>query len=65
MAKINSFFVNDLGMESSEYDPCFFVLRRDSGTLMICLYVDDTLIAGSSLELVKKVKSELAQRFEK
>jgi hypothetical protein len=32
--------------------------------VILCLYVDDILIFGTSLELIKEVKDFLSQKFE-
>lgn len=62
-AKINAFFC-ELGFESCAYDPCFYVKRSEGSVIMITLYVDDLLIAGSSIAAVQSLKSKLADRFE-
>ena len=36
----------------------------DGETVIICLYVDDSLITGSSTSKIEKVKKKLKQEFE-
>jgi transposase InsO family protein len=45
-------------------DPCVYAYRRDSVLLIISLYVDDLLLASSSLTELNRVKAELSSCFE-
>jgi transposase InsO family protein len=45
-------------------DPCVYAYRRESVILIISLYVDDLLLASSSLVELNKVKAELSSCFE-
>ena len=61
--KIHS-YLTKLGFISSENDPCLYVIRTDKEFMALALYVDDLLIAGSSIDRVLQIKSELHKRFE-
>ncbi len=57
-------FLLGLGFESSQNDPCLYVRHSTAGVLLIGLYVDDLLIAGSSRSEIALIKKKLSQRFE-
>jgi hypothetical protein len=42
---------------------CVLSLRWDEGVIL-CLYVDDILIFGTSLNVIKEIKEFLSQNFE-
>jgi hypothetical protein len=50
------------GWRVSSYDPCVFV--HDSKELLLCLWVDDILIAGKNEEQIRDCKKQLAEEFE-
>ncbi len=49
---------------SSSSDPCLYVRDKSSIILIIALYVDDLLIAGSSKSEIAAIKGEFRKRFE-
>lgn len=53
-----------LKFERSRNDQCLYVWKPDKGIVFMLIYVDDIVIAGSSLKLVKTVKRCLASEFE-
>lgn len=63
-AKMHKFLVHDLGTTSSHNDPCLYIRHTSSGILLIGLYVDDLLIAGSRSQEISDIKKELSKRFE-
>ena len=63
-AKIHKFLVDVLGFSSSLHDPCLYVRHRSESILIVALYVDDLLIAGSDKSEIAKLKGELSKRFE-
>ena len=62
-AKVHSFLVEKLGFKSSRNDPCLYILHSSSEFIMIALYVDDLLIAGSNKASVVRIKGEFKDRF--
>ncbi len=54
----------EIGFNSSLNDPCLYCRHWSSGIVLIALYVDDFLIAGSSRSEIKSIKDKLSQRFE-
>lgn len=53
----NDFAINNV-------DKCLYYKVSDNSCIMICLYVDDLLICGSSLDLIVETKSLLSQNFD-
>ena len=45
-------------------DPCIYVFKDKTETVIIAVYVDDILIAGTSNKKIAEVKSAIANRFE-
>ena len=50
-------------LTQSVMDPCVFVRKTDKDILYILIWVDDIIIAGSSIEIVDEFKTSLANRF--
>ena len=61
-AKIHS-FLTELGFKSSANDPCLYTLHKSSEFIIIALYVDDLLIAGSNKASIDNIKTEFKNRF--
>jgi hypothetical protein len=55
----------DYGFCRSKYEPCCFIKRDEEDVTIICIYVDDLLITGSSETKVEDTKSYLAKSFHK
>ena len=52
------------GFEPSAADPCLYVMRRPNGELLIVvLYVDDMMIAGSSIVIIEEFKRAVTNEF--
>ena len=56
-------FLLEIGFSQSMADSCIYLRRSADGTVIIGLYVDDHVIAGS-LAAVLAVKAELCARFD-
>ena len=61
--KIHS-YLTELGYISSPNDPCLYVKKTETEFIALALYVDDLLLAGSSVERIQQLKLELHKRFE-
>ena len=57
-------FLQKFGLVASEADPCVYYLRRGSDVIIVAIWVDDGLIAGSSLELVHTIITYLKEHFD-
>ncbi len=64
-AKMRSYLVSDLQFRSSKNDPCLYIRHKDMSLLLIGLYIDDLLIAGSNRSEIQEIKKELTKRFER
>jgi hypothetical protein len=56
--------LTSVGFVTNEADKCVYYLYGGGEGVILCLYVDDILIFGMSLELIKEVKDFLSQKFE-
>lgn len=56
-------YFKEIGFEVSEADPCLFKRERSNGKLLVALYVDDGLIAGSNEGLIDEFIKELKEKF--
>ena len=50
-------------LSQSKMDPCVFVRKTDKDTLYALIWVDDIIIAGSSIKIIDEFKNSLASRF--
>lgn len=62
--RFHNFVKKQLKFERSKNDQCLYVWKSDKGTVLMVIYVDDIVVAGSSLKLVETVKRCLANEFE-
>ncbi|UYV76806.1 hypothetical protein LAZ67_14002076, partial [Cordylochernes scorpioides] len=54
-------FVEKVGMERSQYDPCVYTFRKGKGYGILGLYVDDLIIAGTDKTFNEKLASEIGK----
>lgn len=55
--------IQKLQFQQSHADPCLFTKRSESSVLIVALYVDDGLVAGSSVSEIEKLVFNLKQEF--
>ena len=51
-SKIDEFLIAELGFKTTCSDPCLYIRRQSNVTMIIALYMDDLLLAGSDLEAI-------------
>ena len=56
--KIRDTLVKELNFKKRLSDQCLLVQENDYGTIIVCLYIDDTLVVGIQ-KAVEKLKAEL------
>ena len=57
-------FMHKHGYNMCHLDYCFYFKRLDDDTyIILCLYVDDMLVAGSNMDHIKGLKHQLAHAF--
>lgn len=63
--KFNKFLLS-IGFKRSKHDSCLYTKFDDKreDVLIVIMYVDDLLIAGSKLQAIEKLKKDLSVRFE-
>ena len=52
------------GFSVNEADRCVYYRHSGGEGVILCLYVDDILIFGTNLDIIKEVKSFLCQNFD-
>ena len=52
------------GFKINECDKCVYVKSNEHDHVIVRLYVDDMLIIGSNMNIIKKTKQMLANKFE-
>jgi len=57
-------FMCSTGYTRCQADHCCYVKHFDNSYIILLLYVDDMLIAGSSIEEIDKLKQQLSKQFE-
>lgn len=60
--KLNT-YLSKIGLQKTDIDPCVYTSGVDSEDRVIVIYVDDLLIATSSLEKLKYIKDKLMKKF--
>ena len=62
--KIDSFFLQH-GYNRSKNDPNLYTMKDEKGCIvLISLYVDDLIITGDVVDLIKEIKQQMSQMFE-
>jgi hypothetical protein len=56
--------LTSVGFVTNEADKCVYYCYGGGEGVIVCLYVDDILIFGTNLEVIKEVKDFLSQKFE-
>ena len=60
---MNAFLIKILKLTRSQFNHCLYYLFDDSNIIMLLLYVDDLLIAYSSVTLLRDVSRSIASEF--
>ena len=60
--KLRDTMVNYMGFTKCLSDQCLLVKNDEFGTVIVCLYIDDTMVVGDK-KAVGKFKSDLAKHF--
>jgi len=57
-------FIHKEGFQESNIDHCCFFKRYESSYIILLLYVDDMLVAGSNIGEIKNLKIQLSKEFD-
>ncbi|MEE4247441.1 MAG: reverse transcriptase domain-containing protein [Kangiellaceae bacterium] len=57
-------YLKERGFENSIVDPCLYTRTKKDSTVLMLVWVDDILIAGSDKETVDVVKTEMKAKFD-
>ena len=61
--KFDSVMIKD-GFTINECDKCVFTKTVGNACIIVCLYVDDMLILGTNIEIIKSTKRMLSNSFD-
>ena len=56
-------FIRSLGFKRCISDHCLYVMREGGEMTLLVLYVDDIVIAGTSLERNNRIKERFSSQF--
>ncbi|RVW34552.1 Retrovirus-related Pol polyprotein from transposon TNT 1-94 [Vitis vinifera] len=56
-------FMHRIGFKRCEADHCYYVKSFDNSYIILLLYMDDMLIARSSIEKINNLKKQLSKQF--
>ncbi|KAL9249072.1 Retrovirus-related Pol polyprotein from transposon TNT 1-94-like protein [Drosera capensis] len=56
-------FMSRCGYKKSDMDPCYYTRHFGSSYIILLLYVDDMLVAGSDMEEMNRLKEQLSEEF--
>ena len=57
-------FMSKSGFRRNEKDQCYYFKKYTDSNVFLLLYVDDMLIAGSSMKKINSLKASLSSKFE-
>ncbi|KAL9266778.1 Retrovirus-related Pol polyprotein from transposon TNT 1-94-like protein, partial [Drosera capensis] len=57
-------FMSRSGYKKSDLDPCCYWRHFGSSYIILLLYVDDMLVAGSDMDEINRLKKQLSEEFE-
>ena len=60
---INNFLINRLKLQRSSFDHCLYYSINNDNIILLLLYVDDLLIACSTMELLDHIRKSIAKEF--
>ena len=56
-------WMKEYGFKASEADPCLYVKREDQEMIVVIIWVDDLIIAGSCKQIIRDFKASISERF--
>jgi len=56
-------FIFKLGFERNKFDYCLYSTKNNVSRIFIILFVDDLLICGRDVSMIKQIKQKLSERF--
>ena len=61
--KVIDGYLKSKNYKASSADSCVYIKQENGSFIILCLYVDDILIASNNMSMLEKEKSELGKRF--
>jgi len=59
-----SYIMHKEGFQKCNADHCYFFKRYESSYIILLLYVNDMLVAGSDMDKIKNLKMQLSIEFD-
>jgi len=59
---IHTFMVSK-GFSRTDSDPCLYTKSVDGEEILVAIFVDDLIIAGSNLDIIQEFKDDISKRF--
>ncbi|KAL5733208.1 hypothetical protein ACOSQ2_032900 [Xanthoceras sorbifolium] len=56
-------FISSSGFTRCQADHCYYIKKFDNSFIILLLYVDDMLVAGSDMQEIMNLKRELSKQF--
>lgn len=56
-------WMKDYGFKASEADPCLYVKHEEQEVIVVIIWVDDLIIAGSCKQIIQDFKAAISKRF--
>lgn len=56
--------LKEIGFTRCTKEPSLYRKEAKEGLLIVCMYVDDLLVTGTSTKLISEFKKEMARKFE-
>ena len=56
-------YIQDLGFKRSQVDHCLYNKKVREHFIYVALYVDDMLLVGNNMDMIKEVKQQLSCKF--
>ena len=57
-------YIQNLGFKRSQVDHCVYRKQVEDHFIYVALYVDDMLLVGNDMDLIKEVKQQLSSKFD-
>lgn len=57
-------YIQGLGFKKSQVDHCVYSKQGEDHFIYVALYVDDMLLVGNNMDLIKEVKQQLSSKFD-
>jgi hypothetical protein len=57
-------FIRTMGFKRCSLDNCLYVMISDHAKIVLALYVDDIILVGDDMEVIKEIKTAFSSYFQ-